>query len=77
MILKLIRSVDEGVNPDREILEFLTTHTSYRSVPALIGSIEYEASPMPLQPILASRLLVFCRSSSLTKATVGQMHFGT
>jgi len=45
VILKLIRSVDEGVNPDREILEFLTTHTSYRSVPALIGSIEYEASP--------------------------------
>ena len=42
-ILKLIRKFDAGVNPDREILEFLTTRTRYQSVPPLIGSIEYHA----------------------------------
>lgn len=44
LILKLIRSVDEGINPDREISEFLTTQAHYQSTPALIGSIEYHAS---------------------------------
>jgi maltose alpha-D-glucosyltransferase/alpha-amylase len=42
VILKLMRKFDPGINPDREILEFLTTHTRYRSVPPLIGSIEYQ-----------------------------------
>ena len=44
MILKLIRKFDSGINPDREMLEFLTTRTSYQSVPPLIGTIEYEGS---------------------------------
>ena len=44
VILKLIRKFDPGVNPDREILEFLTTRTRYQSVPPLIGSIEYQGS---------------------------------
>jgi maltose alpha-D-glucosyltransferase/alpha-amylase len=44
VILKLIRKFDSGVNPDREILEFLTTRTRYQSVPPLIGSIEYQWS---------------------------------
>ncbi|HET7058096.1 MAG TPA: phosphotransferase [Nitrospiraceae bacterium] len=44
VILKLIRKFDIGINPDREILEFLTTRTHYRSVPLLIGTIEYHGS---------------------------------
>lgn len=44
VILKLIRKVDSGINPDREILEFLTTRTHYHSVPTLIGTIEYQGS---------------------------------
>ncbi|HJU04671.1 MAG TPA: hypothetical protein VJ692_05915, partial [Nitrospiraceae bacterium] len=42
-ILKLIRKLEGGVNPDGEILEFLTTKTSYRNVPALLGQIRYES----------------------------------
>jgi len=41
VILKLIRKCESGINPDREILEFLTTRTHYESVPRLIGTIEY------------------------------------
>jgi maltose alpha-D-glucosyltransferase / alpha-amylase len=44
VILKLIRKFDVGINPDREMLEFLTTRTHYRSVPPLIGTIEYRES---------------------------------
>ncbi len=44
VILKLMRKFDPGVNPDREILDFLTTRTRYQCVPPLIGSIEYQAS---------------------------------
>lgn len=42
-ILKLIRKFHPGVNPDREVLEFLTTRTNYQFVPPLMGSIEYQA----------------------------------
>ncbi|MGH7232442.1 MAG: maltokinase N-terminal cap-like domain-containing protein [Nitrospiraceae bacterium] len=41
-ILKLVRKLEAGVNPDGEILEFLTTKTSYRHVPALLGHIRYD-----------------------------------
>jgi maltose alpha-D-glucosyltransferase / alpha-amylase len=42
VILKVIRTFAPGVNPDREILEFLTTRTRYQSAPPLMGSIEYQ-----------------------------------
>lgn len=41
-ILKLIRKVDVGMNPDNEVLEFLTTQTTYRDVPALLGVMTYD-----------------------------------
>lgn len=44
LILKVIRKVDAGINPDREMLDFLTTRARYPSVPALIGSIEYHGA---------------------------------
>ena len=43
VILKLIRKFDSGINPDREILDFLT-RIHYRAVPPLIGTIEYQDS---------------------------------
>lgn len=44
IILKLIRKVEFGINPDSEILEFLTTKTSYRDVPRLLGLMTYHDS---------------------------------
>ena len=38
-ILKLFRRLEAGENPDVEIAEFLTTRTSFRHVPALLGTI--------------------------------------
>jgi maltose alpha-D-glucosyltransferase/alpha-amylase len=38
---KLFRSPKEGVNPDREITQFLTEDTGFRSIPPYSGSIEY------------------------------------
>ena len=44
LILKLIRRLGSGVNPDFEVIEFLTTRTAFRHVPLLVGHIQYEGS---------------------------------
>ena len=41
-ILKLFRKLDVGENPDVEIGRFLTTRTSFRGTPALLGTIRLE-----------------------------------
>ncbi len=41
VIMKLIRKLDLGINPDSEVLEFLTTQTSYRDIPPLLGLMTY------------------------------------
>lgn len=41
VIMKLIRKLDMGVNPDGEVLEFLTTQTSCRDIPPLLGLMNY------------------------------------
>lgn len=40
-IMKLIRKAERGLNPDSEIVEFLTTRTDCRDVPPLYGTIAY------------------------------------
>lgn len=42
MILKLIRKLAPGINPESEVLEFLTTQTTCRDVPALLGVMMYD-----------------------------------
>lgn len=41
VIMKLIRKLDMGINPDGEVLEFLTTQTSCRDIPPLLGLMQY------------------------------------
>ncbi len=40
-VLKLYRKVDAGINPGREVPEFLTGHTAFAAVPRALGSLEY------------------------------------
>ena len=40
-VLKVYRRLEEGINPDREIEEFLTEQTEYTHVPRALGSLEY------------------------------------
>jgi maltose alpha-D-glucosyltransferase/alpha-amylase len=40
-ILKLYRRLEAGLNPDREMLEFLTEHTDYANSPRALGWLEY------------------------------------
>ena len=40
--LKLFRKVDRAINPDLEITRFLTESTSFRNIPAFMGSIEWK-----------------------------------
>jgi maltose alpha-D-glucosyltransferase/alpha-amylase len=49
--LKVFRHIQEGVNPELEISRFLWEQTSFRSIPPLIGALEYRRSwgePMTL-----------------------------
>ena len=42
MMLKLFRRIENGPNPDVEIPEQLTTHTTFRRVPSVAASLEYD-----------------------------------
>ena len=44
VIMKLIRKVEMGVNPDSEVLEFLTTKTTCGDIPPLLGIMTYQDS---------------------------------
>ncbi len=40
-VLKLYRKLEEGVNPGREVPEFLCEQTSFNAIPRALGSLEY------------------------------------
>lgn len=40
--VKIFRKVDRAINPDLEIIRFLTEHTSFRNIPAFMGSVEWK-----------------------------------
>lgn len=42
LIYKLFRKLDEGVNPDLEIVKYITEKTDYKNVPSFAGAIEYQ-----------------------------------
>jgi maltose alpha-D-glucosyltransferase/alpha-amylase len=39
---KLFRNPKEGINPDQEIVHFLTEKTDFQNIPPFVGSIEYQ-----------------------------------
>lgn len=41
LILKLYRHLEEGMNPDSEIIQFLTEKTGFSHIPPFAGAIEY------------------------------------
>lgn len=40
--MKVFRKVDRAINPDLEITKFLTENTSFKNIPAFVGSIEWK-----------------------------------
>jgi maltose alpha-D-glucosyltransferase/alpha-amylase len=42
LILKIIRRLEEGINPDLEMLAFLSEEAHFKNVPPLAGSLEYQ-----------------------------------
>jgi len=42
LIFKLFRKLDEGMNPDLEIVKYITEMTDYQNVPTFAGALEYQ-----------------------------------
>ena len=42
LIFKLFRKLDEGINPDLEIVRHITDKTDYQNIPAFAGALEFE-----------------------------------
>lgn len=47
LILKLFRKLDEGTNPDLEIVRYISEQTNYQNVPAFAGALEYQKRNNP------------------------------
>jgi maltose alpha-D-glucosyltransferase / alpha-amylase len=54
---KLFRSLKEGVNPDQEIIRFLTEKTNFANIPPFAGSIQYRHAG--LEPVAIGLLQGF------------------
>ncbi len=55
--MKMYRRIEEGMNPDPEVLKFLTENTKFRNVPVYLGSLEYKKPNS--DPIVFSFLQAF------------------
>ncbi|MDQ3539910.1 MAG: hypothetical protein M3440_04415 [Chloroflexota bacterium] len=61
-ILKVFRKVEPGVNPDPEILRFLSTHSGYQHAPADLGTIELQQTTSA-EPIILGAMQAFVPNS--------------
>ena len=60
-ILKVIRRLDMGVNPDLEVCLFLTEKTSFKNAPPVVGYLEYNA-PSSKEPMTVGLLQNYVRN---------------
>ncbi len=58
LILKLMRKIAPGVNPELEIGRFLANHPTESQIPPLLGSLEYQHNTVP-EPVTLGILQVF------------------
>ncbi|MBN1384795.1 MAG: putative maltokinase [Elusimicrobia bacterium] len=66
LFLKLYRRLDEGLNPDPEILRFLTEKAHYKNSPVFTGTIEYGRMGSSVVSIGMMHVFVFGKGDAWT-----------
>lgn len=61
-ILKVFRKVEPGINPDPEILRFLSTHSGFQHAPADLGTIELRQGTSS-EPLVIGAMQAFVPNS--------------
>ncbi len=66
-VLKLYRNLEEGINPGREVPEFLCEQTGFTAIPRALGSLDYRRDSAGLLP----QICIGTLSSFVPHATNG------
>lgn len=66
LFLKLYRRLDKGLNPDPEILRFLTEKTNYKNAPVFSGSMEYREPGFASTSVGMMHVFVFGKGDAWT-----------
>jgi maltose alpha-D-glucosyltransferase/alpha-amylase len=74
-ILKLVRHLWHGINPELEIGRFLTEQTQFRNVPRLAGAIEYHEAGGGVSTLAVLHEQVFHRADGWRHALTDLEHF--
>ncbi len=67
-VLKLYRKLEEGINPGKEVAEFLCEQTSFKATPRVLGSLDYRRF---LDNVVAGQTCVGTLISYVPNATGG------
>ena len=64
LLFKMYRKLDEGINPEPEILQFLAGRKRFRNVPLYAGKIEYRATSSTMYDIGVLQTYVACHGDA-------------
>jgi maltose alpha-D-glucosyltransferase/alpha-amylase len=75
LLFKMYRKLEEGINPEPEILRFLAGKTKFRYVPAYAGKIEYRTSGNRVYDLGVLQNYITCHGDAWRSTLTGLTQF--